>query len=179
MAPSKRTELLRKFKLGSCVLIKGPVDRKNLYFAIEHVSVRTTRGIRDWKTQYVLALIKWVFNSLLSHCLGWLFRQHPGQQILVYCRKTREVDLLKDQLIERSPDGLRVATYHGKNSETRDTDFMDKWEKNCYDVVLATVGDPPLNQLPILQSLSRMHWALVFIRMTVSTYFNISAYSHT
>ena len=58
MAQSQRTRLLEEFKLGSCVLIKGPVDRENLYFAIEHISARTTKNIRDWKTDYVLALIK-------------------------------------------------------------------------------------------------------------------------
>lgn len=154
MAPSQRTRLLHEFKFGSCILIQGPVDRKNLHFSIEHTSFRTFRSAWEWKIEYVLALIKWVFNLLLGHCLGCLSRKRPGHQILVYCRRTKEVDDLRDQLIERGPDGLKCATYHGKNPEERDTEFMKKWEKNCYDVVLATVGSPPLNQLPLLQSFS-------------------------
>jgi len=170
MAPSQRIRLLREFKLGSCIFIQGPVDRKNLHFSIENISVRTFRGAWEWKLAYVLALIKWVFDLLLRYCLGCLSRQHPGHQFLVYCRRTKEVDNLRDQLIEHGPDGLKCATYHGKNSEERDTEFMEKWEKNYYDVVLATVGSHPSTPLPILQSFPRMHWALVFIRMTVSTY---------
>lgn len=111
-----------------------------------------------------------MISLLPTHCLGYLSRQRPGRQILVYCRRTKEVDDLRNQLIEHGPDGLKCAAYHGKNPEERDADFMEKWEKNGYDVVLATVGDPSLNQLPILQLFPRMHWALVFIRMTVSTY---------
>jgi hypothetical protein len=141
--PSQRTKLLKEFKLGSCILIQGPIDRKNLHFAIEHVSARTIRKVSgNGKLAYVLALIKWVFNLLLRYCLGYLSRRRPGHQILVYCRRTKEVDDLRDQLIERGPDGLKCAAYHGKNSEERDAGFMEKWEKNCYDVVLATVGGP-------------------------------------
>jgi superfamily II DNA helicase RecQ len=68
MAPSKRTRLLNEFKLGSCVLIQGPLDRKNLHFSINVLSVRTFRSAWEWKFKYILALIMWVFNSLLRHC---------------------------------------------------------------------------------------------------------------
>lgn len=58
MAPSKRNTLLHKLKLGSCVLIQGSVDRKNLHFAIEHISSRTIPSVKEWKLKYLLALIK-------------------------------------------------------------------------------------------------------------------------
>lgn len=103
----------------------------------------------EWKVAYVLALIRWVVNLLLRHHLGCLSRQRPGHQILVYCQRTKEVDNLRNRLIEHGPDGLKCATYHRKNSEECDADFMEKWEKNCYNVALAMVGSLSLNQLPI------------------------------
>ena len=70
MAQSQRIRLLKEFKLGSCILIQGPVDRKNLHFAIEHMSFRTFKSVWKWKVAYVLALIRCVFNLLFRRCLG-------------------------------------------------------------------------------------------------------------
>ena len=58
MAPSQRARLLHEFKLGSCILIQGPIDRKNLHFSIEYISFRTFRSAWEWKIEYLLALIK-------------------------------------------------------------------------------------------------------------------------
>lgn len=58
MAPNQRTILLKNLRLGSCILIQGSVDRKNLHFAIEHISSRSIRNVEKWKLAYLLALIK-------------------------------------------------------------------------------------------------------------------------
>lgn len=87
----------------------------------------------------------------MSLSLRMSARQCSGHQILVYCRRTDEVDKLRGQLLERGPNGLRCATYHGKNAEKRDVEFMEKWDKNCYDVVLATVGCPLLDNPSMIQ----------------------------
>ena len=117
--------------------IQGPVDHKNLYFAIEHISSCTRTNIQDWKTDYVLRLIKWVFNLLLSHYHQFLSMARGQEKWMI------------SKIISES---LKCATYHRKNSETPDADFIDKWKKISYDTVLVTVGDPPLRATITLQS---------------------------